>query len=330
MLLFSLSLVACSGSTDSNTSRDYPESYGKGMNIFFMPPRNAFTPSDFSESLSRLKKDGITDLFLIPYYFSRDERSDSIFPTGQTIADSALALAIGLAGDSGFSMALKPHVDCLNGVPRYRIDPANMQKWAGHYAAFALHYARISAAMGLQRFVVGTELDNVSETKEFFEIIAKVRTAFTGEILYAASWDHFIDAEIWKHVDAIGVDAYFNLDNARQHSMSALMESWNYWLNVISEVGSSEGKPVILTEAGFCSRNGAAVNPGSWETAPVYNGQVQADCYRALLSQAASFKKITGIFWWQWELGGAGGENNCDYTPRDKPAEKVLKEYWGE
>jgi hypothetical protein len=321
--------IHCSGVNSQGSSSHYPDSFSKGMNIFFMPPRNDFTPADFSESLSRLKKDGITDLFLIPYYFSPDEYSDTIFPTGQTIEDSALTTAVRLSQDSGFAVALKPHIDLLNGCPRYRINPGAMQKWAEQYAAFIMKYVVFSTAMGLSRFVIGTELDHVSETDEFAAIIAKARTIYNGQILYAASYDHFIDAKIWRHVDAIGVDAYFNLDDAQEHSMNALMESWNYWLNLISEVASNYDKPVIITEVGYCSRDGAASNPGSWETSANYNGKIQADCYKALLSQACSFKKITGIFLWQLELGGAGGADNCDYTPRDKPAEQVIKDYWG-
>jgi hypothetical protein len=299
------------------------------MNIFFMPPRNDFVPSDFSEALFRMKEDGVTDLFLIPYYFSSNEHSDSIFPTSQTIQDSSLAQAIRLSCDSGFSVALKPHIDPLNGTPRYQIAPDNMNKWSEQYAAFVGKYLKIATEMGLPRFVIGTELDNVSETNEFIGIVAKARTMYTGKILYAASYDHFVNARIWRYVDALGVDAYFNLDNASDYSMNTIMETWNYWLTIISDVASNYNKPVFITEVGYVSREGVTKNPGSWEYSASYNGKVQADCYKALLSQAGRFKKITGIFWWQWELGGVGGEGNIDYTPRGKPAEQVLKEYWG-
>ncbi len=327
LLSFSI-LLHCSSLEEPCASCDYPDSYCKGMNVFFMPPRNAFSKSDFNESLSRLKKDGITDLFLIPYYFSNDEHSDSIFPTAQTISDSELVEAIRLSRYSGFSVALKPQIDLLNGIPRYRIVPGNIKKWTEQYAAFIKKYIAISVATGLNRFVIGTELDHVSETDEFIRIVSQARSMFSGQILYAASFDHAINATIWKYVDAIGVDAYFNLDNGSHYSINTLMDSWNYWLDVMSAISSNYGKPIILTEVGYVSRDGATKNPGSWEKSASYNGQVQADCYKALLSQACSCKKIIGIFWWQWELHGIGGVNNIDYTPRDKPAEQVIRDYW--
>ncbi len=57
--------------------------------------------------------------------------------------------------------------------------------------------------------------------------------------------------------------------------------------------------------------------------------EAQERAYRALLTQAGGYEKVKGIFWWQWELNGAGGITNGDYTPRDKPAQGVIKEYWG-
>jgi hypothetical protein len=328
-IFFIVIFLHCSGISGLWSGNDYPASYSKGMNIFFMPPRNDFIPADFSESLSRMKRDGITDLFLIPYYFSQDEYSDSIFPTLQTIEDSSLIKAIQRSCDSGFSVALKPHIDLLNGIPRYRIAPGNMKKWSEQYVAFIGKYLAIATTMGLPRFVIGTELDHVSETSEFIGIVSQARALYKGQILYAASYDHFVNAQIWKHVDALGIDAYFNLDNSSDYSMNTIMESWNYWLNIISEVASNFDKPVIITEVGYASREGVTKNSGSWESSASYNGKVQADCYKALLSQADRFKKIIGIFWWQWELGEVGGEGNIDYTPRGKPAEQVIKEYWG-
>jgi hypothetical protein len=294
-----------------------------------MPPRNAFSPSDFSESLSRLKRDGITDLFLIPYYFSTNETSDSIFPTSQTISDSQFIQAIILSQDSGFNVTIKPHIDLLNGQPRYRISPENNQKWCNNYYTILHRYLEISNTLELHKFVIGTELDNVAETDEFIALIAQARKSYMDTIVYAASYDHFVNARIWKYVDILGVDAYFNLDNNTEYSCTSLMDSWNYWLNVISKIATNYGKPVIITEIGYCSNGNSTKNPGTWNNSAGLNIEEQADCYNALLLQACYFDKIIGIFWWQWELGQIGGIDNNDYTPRDKQAEEVLMTYWG-
>jgi hypothetical protein len=308
----------------------YSSSFMKGMNIFFYGDlRNRFIEQDFSESLSRLRKDGVTDLFLVPYWFSHDKFSDSIFHTdSETIRTSDLVCAVSLAKDSGFNVIIKPHIDLLDKIPRYLIQPRSMTKWSKSYLDFIKHYALLSDSLGLKEFVIGTELDIVSETDEFKHIIEEIRKVYKGTLIYASSWDHHVNARVWKYVDVIGVNAWFNLDNSDRYSMNVLMDSWNYRLNELTEVAINFDKKIIITEAGYFSSNGTAKNPGAWENRSGINLDEQKDCYEALLSQACHFEKITGIFWWQWELGKIGGSNNSDYTPRDKPAEQVLEKYW--
>jgi hypothetical protein len=324
-----LLILSCNNLFSSNFSSRYPDSYLKGMNIFFMTSRNHFEELDFAESLGRLKSDGVNALFLIPYWFSRDEKADSIFPTSETIPDSLLGRAITMARDSGFTVILKPHIDLFNGKPRCTIEPNDYAAWFTQYTAFITHYLDLAARFNLDRFVIGTELDHVASHREFLDLCDRVRSVYHMSLIYAASYDHYLAAKIWDHVDHIGVNAYFNLDNSDNYSIAQLRDSWNYWLNTLDDFAAQHHKPLIITEAGYFSRVGAAKNPGSWERNSSPDMAVQRDCYEALLSQANRFDRVTGIFWWQWELGKIGGLDNSDATPRDKPAEEVLKKYWG-
>lgn len=302
------------------------------MNIFFYgTARNTFYENDFSQSLSRLKKDGVTYLFLVPYWFSDNKFSDYIYPDSQkTIINHDLLRAISLAKDSGFNVIIKPHIDLQDGTPRFQIQPQNMTKWSNSYLDFIKIYAQMSENLGLKGFVIGTELDIVSETDEFKHIIDEVRKVYKGTLIYASSWDHHISARVWKYVDVIGVNAWFNLDNSKSYSINVLMDSWNYRLNELTEVAINYNKNIIITEAGYYSSSGVTKNPGSFENRSAVNMNVQKDCYEALLSQACHFEKIKGIFWWQWELDMPEVNNsNNDYTPQDKPAEEVLVKYWG-
>lgn len=329
LILLVVCITGCSSLLPGNDTAAYPPTYLKGVNIFFMPPRNAYTADDFSESLDRLTLDGVNTLFLIPYYFSSNGASSEIVATSQTITDSYLKAAITLAQERGFRVYLKPHIDLLNGKPRYTIVPANLTVWGLSYQSFIDHYLAIATACAIDGFVLGTELDGVADTDVFMSIAKRIRNSFSGELLYAASYDHFITAKVNSVVDAVGVDAYFNLDSNDPPSRATIMESTNYWLTILSEQAAKAGKPVIITEVGFCSRTGVTSNPGRWDGAAAVDLTLQEDCYEALLSQAANFKNIRGIAWWQWELGRVGGSANTDYTPRGKPAELVLQRYWG-
>lgn len=322
--------VNCSGIIPKFASCKYADSYVKGMNIFFMPPRNIFNDSDFTESLLRLQSDGINELFLVPYFFSQNEFSNTIDSTYQTIPDSQLNRAISLSKQHGFAVVIKPHIDLRNGVPRYKISPSNYPVWIENYKAFINRYIAMALNNGLNDFVIGTELDNVVDKKEFHFFCDSIRNRCPIRLIYAASYNHFMSTTLWDHVDLMGIDAYFNLDNTIPPSPNTLHETWNYWLNLITDVSSLKGKNVLLTEVGYFSRTTAAANPGTWSGNPAPDLEVQKECYEALLSQACNFDRIMGIGWWQWELGKIGGAENNDATPRDKPAEKVIRSYWAQ
>jgi hypothetical protein len=308
----------------------YDSDYVKGMNIFFKPPRNAFTITDFSESLGRLRSDGVNTLYLVPFFMSENEESNTMDSTSQTLPDSQLITAISLSQSYGFSVVLKPHIDLNNDVPRYKISPADYAIWINNYKRFINRYLRIAINAGLHDFVVGTELDGAVEHEEFYALCDSIRNACSMRLIYAASFNHFTSTALWDHVDIMGVDAYLNLDNNTPPSVTTLHETWNYWLNLISDFSALKGKPMIFTEVGYFSRSTAAQNPGAWSGNPPADCGLQKECYEALLSQACKFDRIIGICWWQWELGQIGGIINNDATPRDKPAEEVMRSYWSQ
>jgi hypothetical protein len=63
--------------------------------------------------------------------------------------------------------------------------------------------------------------------------------------------------------------------------------------------------------------------------APV-NLQVQADAYAAFFETVWRQPWFGGVYWWKWFSDpDDGGTENNDYTPRRKPAELVLQQYFG-
>jgi hypothetical protein len=306
----------------------YDNNYQKGMSIFFMPPRNRFEKQDFTTNILELKSIGVNTLFLTPYYFTPNPTSNRIDSTSQTIPDSQLCSAITIAQQAGIKVILKPHIDCLDGQPRYLIDPQDYNSWMERYKVFLQKYLVIAHQFGLTSFVVATELDNIIKNKIFIGFCDSVRTAYNVTIILSTSYNHFTQSDIWKHVDVLGINAYLNLDNSEKPQEATLHETWNYWLNMINQFSELHGKPVMLTEVGFMSRGNAAKNPGDFSGNDPVDYKLQDQCYHALLSQACQFDNIKGIFFWQWELGTSGMNSERDYTPKGKPAENTIKRYW--
>jgi len=330
--LFFTIVSICSLCTCSSPFEEcnYDTDYSKGISIFFYAKnRNSFEENDFNETISRLKSIGINTVFLIPFYITPDVQSDSIDPDENlTIPDSQLCQAISIAKSQSMNVVLKPQLNCRSGKPRFSINPLNYQRWLTNYKVFITHYLSISQKYALRSFVIATELDSVVEKNEFIAFCDSVRKSAGVTIIYSSSFNHFISTKLWPHIDIMGINAYFNFDNSIPPSPAALHESWNYWLNLLSQYSEIKGKPVMITEVGYMSRGNAAKNPGDFSGNYTPDMNVQNECYEALLSQACNFDKIKGIIFWQWELGKIGGITNSDYTPRGKPAEQTIKKYW--
>jgi hypothetical protein len=306
----------------------YGSDYHKGMSIFFMPPRNRFDKDDFVKNVNHLKSIGVNTLFLTPYYFTPYPQSNSIDSNAQTIPDSQLCSAVAIARQYGMEVILKPHINCLDEQPRYTIDPQIHSIWMEQYKRFIKKYLFFTHQYGLSSFVIATELDNVVENSHFVTFCDSIRQADSVTIIISLSYNHFASSKIYKHADIIGINAYFNLDNSQTPLESLLYETWNYWLNTITQLSEIHGKPVILSEVGFMSRSNAAQNPGDFSGNFAVDYNVQDMCYRSLLSQACKFNSVKEIFFWQWELGTSQNNKAGDYTPEGKPAENTIKRYW--
>ena len=56
----------------------------------------------------------------------------------------------------------------------------------------------------------------------------------------------------------------------------------------------------------------------------------QANAYEALLRVFAHEPWWNGVFWWLWRADAtAGGTGDSDFTPHGKPAEAVLRRWYG-
>ena len=81
-----------------------------------------------------------------------------------------------------------------------------------------------------------------------------------------------------------------------------------------------------LTEVGYASRDGAAGAPWDYTGRGKLDLEEQRRCYAALRDAWSGVEELGAIFIWNWH--GKGGRRDRDYTPRGKPAEKVLRKWW--
>jgi hypothetical protein len=84
---------------------------------------------------------------------------------------------------------------------------------------------------------------------------------------------------------------------------------------------------VLFTEVGYLSVDGTAAKPWNYFATSKIDLEEQALCYQAFVGTwdpPPGF--LHGVYFYNW--WGGGGIGDRDYTPRDKPAETVLRDWY--
>jgi hypothetical protein len=244
--------------------------------------------------------------------------------------------SIELAKTSGLKVMVKPQVYVPGSWPG-GIDFESEAEWAAweeEYRAYILPLVDLAAAHQVELFCIGTEFKRSTQVREAFwrALIKEIRHRFEGQLVYAANWDEFEAVPFWDALDYIGVDAYFPLLDAPTPSPQELEKAWRPIKKRLAALYRSWGRPVLFTEYGYLSVDGCASR--TWELEqkvrqlPV-NEQAQANAISALYSSFWQEPYWAGGFLWKWfpHMKGHEGYPEKDYTPQDKLAEDVLREW---
>lgn len=302
----------------------------RGFNIFLWNSRNRFEAADFAANVARIRSLGANTIFLCPYYFVSNASASRVFAGPDTVSDADLSNALFIVRSNGLQAGLKPHIDILDGTPRYQWQPADPATAQTSYVQYISTYAKMSAAQDVRYFIIGTELDNQVETPGFFEaVISAVRSSFTGHVTYAASYNQFAVVPFWDQCDSLGVNAWFFLSEARTPDREQVLVAWQDWNRLLNYFSGYYDKPVFLTELGYYNADYPACNPGDWSSLGTRNDRAQANCVYAALHNYDQQANYTGLAIWNWELN-LTNNTGVDYTPMDLEAETVIREMWND
>ena len=137
----------------------------------------------------------------------------------------------------------------------------------------------------------------------------------------------------WHLMDYIGIDAYFPLSNAKTPSVGELLFAWEGPKHRLKVLSDSVGKKLIFTEMGYRSINHTAWKQWEFENAPDHenvNLKAQENGYSAIFKCFWDQQWFAGGFLWKWKIPDdkAGGIKRSDYSPQNKPVEKLIKKWY--
>ena len=299
--------------------------YQKGMNVPSWQS-NEYLDSRITESLLVLSNVGADHITVVPTWYQESKVSNQIYPTNSTPIDSAVIHIITVAKAMDYSVMLKPHLDVEDGTFRGEISPNDVTVWFSSYKYFILHYARIAQQTDVDLFCIGTELKSLSARNEWIYIIDSVRSIYDKPILYAANWDEYPHVSFWEYLDFMGIDAYFPLAHSREATIEEYLENFDLWLYQIDNFQKNIGKEIIIPEVGFRSVKGSGVTPYDWQYYGIMDEESQAHAYQTILELLQRKQWLAGIFFWHWDP--ILKQDSLGYTPYNKQAEEVLRQFW--
>ncbi len=244
-----------------------------------------------------------------------------------------------LAAANGLRTILMPIVllsSPRNSEWRGRIIPADRawDEWFRRYTRFAVHFAKVAERHKVDIFMVGSELIKTEVyTRRWVSVIEEVRQHYRGRLGYSANWDHYQTEKIkfWDALDCVGMTSYYELAEGPNPTIEEINANWAKFESEIKAFQQEVKKPLIFTEVGWCSQEGAAHEGWNYyakQQATKAGHLEQAMLYESFLKTWSDESGVGGIIWWEWDLS-AGGEEDFGYTPRGKPAERMLRDWFG-
>jgi hypothetical protein len=247
----------------------------------------------------------------------------------KTPTEAAVGQAAARALNGGLDVVVKLHVDLDSGEWRGVIRPRDIGSWFASYGAFVFSWAEWAADNDVRQLVIGTELAGTIEHEDRWRaLVAGARSRFGGEVVYAASWDEAWKVPWWDAVDRVGVDFYAPVAERENAGRVEMVAGWQPWLDRLHLLHEQTGTPLLLTEVGYRSVDGAGMRPYEFASEAAADPGEQADLYWAALTAVGEKDWIEGLYWWNWLADGSGGLGNTDYTPQSKPAEGELAGAW--
>lgn len=285
---------------------------------------------------------------IAPRFFTANMTSSEVIADpGKTESDANIGATIADAHALGLSVLLKPMLTALDGTGAHELRPSDVDAFFTSYKAEMLDLARVAEQSGVAMLSIGNELSKLSGEQYrgyWVDLVESVRSVYHGKLTYAAGTDEAIHVSFWDQVDEIGVNAYPPLTTKTDPTVQEMVDAWtsvsanDYWaaamdhkspVDFMHSLALEHGKPLLFTETGYRSIDGANIAPGGWTGSSTQDVQEQRDAFDAFFQVwgAHGGSWFKGAHIWEWDPDNAYSPTG--YSPKDKPAEQLITDWFG-
>lgn len=243
-----------------------------------------------------------------------------------------------MAQRKGLRVAIIPHIYVMSGEWRGEIDMGNAENfdaWFANYEVFVLRFARLAEEVGAEMLSLGVEFKSTTNfhLDRWRQLIAKVRSSYSGALTYSANWDEVEFVEFWNLLDFIGINAFWPLTSKPGDGYGEMLSNARKIASFLEGISLYWDRPVVFTEFGVKSATDSALAPWEW---PEHCGDLrydeayQAAAYRAVFEAMGPRPWFAGLFIWKYfsDPYDETQEKATGFCPRGKMAESVLFEWF--
>lgn len=297
------------------------------------------TSKDYLAPVQRISANWIA---IVPYAFMTTGKSEIRYNTSENWWGGkpiGIKNTSKLAHKNKLKVLLKPHfwLDNERWAGEISFNQRGWEKWEENYKRFILKMAEVAESEGFEMLCIGTEMkSSVQERPNFWtQLIPKIKAVYRGKLVYAANWDNYNNIHFWSELDYLGIDAYFPLSEQVTPSVGELMFAWEKPKRELKKLSDSLQKPVLFTEMGYRSIDKCAWKQWEIESTPSdqkINLKAQENGYNAIFKCFWDQEWFAGGFIWKWQSpdNQSGGDEKSDYSPQNKPVEKLINKCFEE
>jgi hypothetical protein len=210
---------------------------------------------------------------------------------------------------------------------RGTLKPESWAEWFDSYREVLGHFLWIAEANDVDIFVIGSELvSSERQAAEWDRTITFIRGRFSGLLTYSSNWDHYEKIPFWEKLDLIGMNSYWTLGPDEDTSVETIKANWQDIQAELRPFIEQKNKPLLFLEIGWCSLDNAAKEPWDYTKDVPVNLELQRRLYQGFFESWHGTPWLGGFSVWEWPPGD-GGPTDRGYTPENKPAEDVLREW---
>jgi hypothetical protein len=306
-----------------------------------------FSSASADQAYQTIAALGSNSIELTARIWTETGTSDTVMADpAKTESDASLLASFQAAEADGLSVVFKPNLSPLDGTPTSSMAPSDVAAFFASYKAEIVHLATIAQEGGVTTFAIGNEMSSLSGAQYlpyWTDIIDAVRQVYHGQLTYSAATDEASRVSFWSELDVIGVNTYPPLTTNEHPTVQQMVQAWNevpsnpYWaaafehqspVDFLHSLSEQYGKQVLMTEVGYRSMDGTAIEPGSWIASGTPDPNAQADAFKAFFqvwtNEGGSW--LQGAEIWQWDLSNQ--YSSTGYSPMGKPAEALIAQYF--